>query len=66
MPISVPCPEPPVIEKQVWPEVQFIAPGDPNAAACLNEQNARNLLELVFKSKEYSLELEEALNAYRK
>ncbi len=66
VPVSIPCPEPPVIIEPLLPEVKFIASNDLDAMVCLNEQNARNLLEDMLKLNAYIKELETALGAYKK
>ena len=68
VPVAVPCPEPPMIEKPVLPVeyVHFLSPADEKGIGCMDEISFKNLMELIMRQNLYIKKLEESLRGYMK
>lgn len=68
VPVAVPCPEPPEIEKPVLPVeyVHYLSPADEKGIGCMDESSFKNLMELIMRQNLYIKKLEESLKGYRR
>jgi hypothetical protein len=63
-PVAIPCPQPPVINKVAPPVVTFVDPLNEKAIACIDETNAKAMIETIKGLQEENAELRKALQNY--